>query len=399
MVSTKKREPQPLKKGQAKFQLIGEAKITDFTFDMDKESKTSDWIYHRLNLGINCGKGNVVYADMMGGYGSDRDNVLYVHGKKENEKGKMVDDWSNRFEIDWDDRFDKDILGTIGDNCFIKVGIEKDDKGKIFTKRFLSQYDAIKYIEEHLEDGLIVNVKGDLKYNIYNDVLQTKKEITSIFLSKIDNPEKYRATFAQTVLLTKDSIGKIDKEKAIYPIDAYVVDYVGKIDGEKIGKNVAFEKIFELEVDTKNPNKTKKFLDKILKVKKDIVEVVLEGNIVEGQTLTVITEDDLPDDIKELVEMGAYTLEDAINKLVVGGNKEKRMIIKRPQIKMIGESDEKTPVIMIDRDKYIEDDLVFLYQLTNSSEKEETYNDEIEDDEEDEGLDWIKELDDKEIPF
>lgn len=353
----------PLKKGQAKFQLIGEVKINDYTYQIDQESQRSDWIYNRLNLGVDCGNGNVVYADMMGGYGANRDNVVYVHGKKENDNGKMIDDFDNRFTIDWDDRFDENILETIGDMCFIKVGIEKDAKKKTFVKRFLSAYDAIKYIQEHLEDGMVINVKGRLKYSMYNDNIQTNKEIQSIFVSKIDDPSRYRATFTQTVLLDKYSIGKVNKEKKIYPITAYAVDYVGKYDGQEIKESVVFPINLELDIDINNPKNTKKFLAKILKVRKDITEITLEGDIIEGQTLVEITEDDIPDDIKELIEIGAYTKEEAVNKLAVGGNKDKRMVIRRPQIRMAGKDDDRKPVIVKEDKKYTEDDLVRLNDL------------------------------------
>ena len=98
----KKNEKKPLekKKWVAQFNLVGKAKINDYTYKIDEKSEKSDWIYNTLNLGVDCGEkfGNV-YAEMMGGYGSDRDNVCFVHGKNDDKK----DDWDNRFTVDWDD--------------------------------------------------------------------------------------------------------------------------------------------------------------------------------------------------------------------------------------------------------------------------------------------------------
>lgn len=384
-------DKKPLKKGQALFQLIGEAKITDFTFKIDESSKKSDWIYNVLNLGVDCGNGNVVYADLMGGYGAERDNVLYVHGKKENDNGKLVDDFSNQFTIAWEDRFDEDILETIGEQCFITIGLEKDKKDKTFAKKFLSAYDAIEYVKEHLEAGTVINLKGDLKYSLYNESVQIKKEIRSIFLSKVDDPSKYKATFTQAVLLDKDSIGKLDKEKAIYPIYAKVVDYA-KFYGEKLIKqNITFMKAFELEVDKEKPENTKKFLEKVLKVKKDITEVTLEGDIIEGQSLVNITEEDIPDEIKELIDMGAYTYEETVNKLAVGGSKEKRMVVRRPAIKMVGKDDDKKPVILKTEGQYQDEDLIFDFMIEDDSEdyNEPESNDEVADDED---TSWLDEL-------
>ena len=358
---------------------------------MDETTKKSDWVWNQLNLGVDCGDGNVVYADLMGGYGSERDNVLYVHGQKENDKGKMVDDYSNQYTIAWEDRFDEDILETIGDQCFITIGLEKDDKDKTFPKKFLSAYDAIVYVQEHIKNGMVINVKGGYVYKTYQDSTQAVKEIKSIFLSKVDDPSKYKATFTQTILLDKDSVGKLDKEKAIYPIYAKVVDYIKEYNGKLVKQNITYDKMFELEVDKVKPENTKKFLDKVLKVKKDITEVTIEGDIIEGQSLVSITEADIPADIMELIDMGAYTMEDAINKLAVGGSKEKKMVIRRPAIKMVGEDDNKKPVILKTEGQYRDEDLLFDFMI-KKEESEENDPENNEEDEKEEDLSWMDAL-------
>ncbi len=364
----KKEEKIPLKKGKAQFMLIGEAKVNDYTFTLDKESDKSDWVYNVMNLGIDCGNGNIIYSDMMGGYGAERDNVLYVHGITEKD-GKKTDDYENRFTIDWADRFDETILESIGEGCFIKVGIEKDSKDKTFTKKFLSAYDAIEYAQQHLETGTVINAKGNLKYQPYNDMITTKKELTSIFLSKA-NPEDYKAVFTQTLLVDGDAIGKVDKEKAVFPISAYVVDYVGKYNGKDVKSSVAFTKTFELEIDKSKPENTKKLIQKMFTPSKKglLVEVTVEGALLEGASVVNITLDDVPEDIRELIELNVLTEEEAINKCAIGGNKEKRMIIKKPLITFVGEGEDKVPVLAINKDKYKETDLIFLSQLIDEDD-------------------------------
>ena len=369
----KKEDKTQLKKGQASFQLIGEAKISDYTFKIEEQSN-SGWIYNNMNLGVDCGNGNVVYADMMGGYSSVNDSLIYVHGKKENDAGKEVDDYENRFTIDWDDRFDQDIVEQVGNQCFITVGLEKDAKDKTFTKKFLSSYDAIEYIKEHLTDGTVINVKGNLKYSLYQESIQVKKEITSVFLSKVDNQSKYSATFQQSILVDKDSIGKYDKESGSFPITAYVIDYVGKYGEDKIEikQNVAFPKVFQFEVAESDLEKGIKLLAKMFKAKKDNVnEITVEGIIVEGQAKVNITIDDVPEDIRELIELGAYTEEEALAKCAVGSNREKKMIIKKPLIKFVGDGDDKKPVVSRQDEKYKFDELVFLSQLLPKEEDNE----------------------------
>lgn len=364
------------------FTLIGEAKINkDYTYKLNEKSEKSDWIYNSLDLGVYCGeKHGTVYAELMGGYGAERDNVIYVHGKDEDGR----DDFENKFTIDWEDRFDESILETIGDLCFMTVGLEKyeaksknSDKKeeKVYYKKFLSAYDMIQYINENLEDEMVINVKGTLKYSQYNGNTQVKKEISSLVLSKVENPADYKAKFLQTMLLTKNSVGKEDKKTGVLPIYAKVLDYVKDYKGKEVRQNIPFAKMFEYEMDLENPENSKKVIDKVFKVTKDVTEITFEGDLVEGGATVVPTEDDLPDDIKTLIEIGVYTLDEAIEKCTVNSGREKRMILRKPYIKMTEDKEGvKTPVLQKFERKYTEDDLIldFMYDQEDESVEEDT---------------------------
>lgn len=361
-----KKEKKALEKKNwtSSFMLIGEAKLNDYTYKMDEKSEKSDWIYNSLNLGVYCGdRCGTVYAEIMGGYGAERDNVIYVHGKDEDGR----DDFENRFTIDWDDRFDESILETIGDLCFTTVGLEKDKSGKVFYKKFLTPYDMIAYINDNLEDGMVVNVKGNLKYSTYNDTVQTKKEITSVVLSKVDDVSKYAARFTQTMLLTKDSCGKPDKSTGVLPIYAKVLDYVKTYKGKEVKTFIPLDKVFEYELDMNNPEVSKKVVDTLFKVKKGVTEVTFEGDLVEGGATVTATEDDVPDDIKALVAIGVFTMEEALAKCSVNSGRERRMILRKPLIKMVGKDDKKAPVVQKFEQKYEEEDLIldFMYEDTS----------------------------------
>ena len=358
------------------FTLIGEARINkDYTYELNKKSEKSDWIYNSLNLGVYCGeKYGTVYAGLMGGYGSERDNVIYVHGKDEDGR----DDFENKFTIDWEDRFDESILETIGDLCFMTVGLEKYEnkskEEKVFYKKFLSAYDMIQYINENLEDGMVINVKGNIKYSQYNGNTQAKKEINSLVLSKVENSADYKAKFLQTMLLTKDSTGREDKKTGVLPIYAKVLDYVRDYKGKEVKQNIPFTKMFEYELDLENSEMNKKVIDKLFKVSKDVTEITFEGDLIEGGATVVPTEDDLPDDIKTLIEIGVYTLDEAIEKCTVNSGREKRMVIRKPYIKMTEDKEGiKTPVLQKFERKYTEDDLIldFMYEDESITEEHE----------------------------
>lgn len=360
MAKTKERKA--LKKGKAAFNLIGRVKVTDKTFNLDN-SYDSGWTDNSMYVGVDCGNGNTVYAEMRSGFFPDKDNVIRAYSKDEkDDAGK-----SKSVEIAWEDRLDESLYDSISDSSFLTVGVEKDVKDKTVYKKFLTAYDAVEYLNEHLEDGMIVNVKGTIGYSEYEDNVSTKKEITSIVLSKIDDEADFKATFSQTILVDSKSIGKKNDDKGTMELVAYVVDYVGKpkIDGEKIEvkKNVTYPKTFEVAIN-ENPEITTKMLQRFFKPKKGkITEITVTGNLVEGGSTVNITEDDIPDDIKELIEMGLYSEEEAEKKIAVGnGNRERRMIIVKPDIIYVGTGDDRKPTVAFEDGKYDEDDLYFYEQ-------------------------------------
>ena len=366
------------------------------TFNIDAESQTSDWIYSSMQLGVDTGNGGVVYSNLMAGYGATRDNVIYVHGTKKDNNGKVVSDFENRFTIDWEDRFDDDVLETVADDCFIKIGIEKDNKGKTYVKKFLSAYDAVEYLSEHLTEGTVVNVSGTMQYQYYNDSVSVQKNIKSIYLST-KTEEDFKSEFRQTILLDTDSIGKLDKEKNTYPIDCYVVDYVGKVDGKEIKQNVVFPQTFYFDIlDAENPDKTKKLLDKFFKPSKKggILELGVIGTFAEGNVVSTTTLEELDEDVKMMVDLGMITEEEALAKYT-NGNRERRMVIKQFITKNDGDAENKHLVIMKDEDKYKQSDLVFLSSLIDADDEEEeeiSVDVDIDDDSDEDEDAWMREL-------
>ena len=381
-----------LTKGTANFNLIGKAVINNYTFGIDKESRNgSDWIYNQMQLKVNTGEYGDIKSEMMGGYGSERDNVVYVHGRKDDNK----DDFKNSFTIAWEDRFDEEVLKTIGDMCFITVGLEKDENEKVIYKKFLSQYDAITYIKEHLKDGEIVNVKGNLSYQIYNGSLSIKKEITSIALSGAEEKD-FKATFTQTLLVESDGVGRPNKETRTLPITAYVVDFANEFDGKNIirmdngkkkkGTNIPMVKEFDFKIG-EDIEKAKKMVKYFKAKNKKVTEITVEGIFRQGGNLETqqVTIDDIPDDIKELIELGLYDEKEILDKQAFanGANKSpEEMLIIRPKVNMVGDEGNKTPQMAVDPDKYNEEDLYIDNVLEANGAKFDIPDDEVEDIEE-----------------
>jgi len=347
------------------FNLIGKAKINDYTFKIDEKSEKSSWIYNALNLSVDCGeKYGVVYCSAMGGYDEEKAGIIFAHGKKEDGS----DDFENQIQVAWEDRFNDGILKSLGDMCFITVGLEQTNKNKVFRKKFLSEYDAIAYIQEHLEEDMVVNVHGNIRYSLYQDEVKMQKNITSIILSKVNDPTKYKATFVQTVLLDKSSASlskeNINKEKGIMYVSTRVLDYLKEFNGIEVKGQYPFQKEFEFEMDFNNEKNCKIIMEKIFKVKKDVTQITFEGEFISGGAVVTPTWDDIPDDIKDLVG-SVFTREEALQRCSTNGNREERMVLRRPNIRLIGE--DKTPTLQKFEQRYTEDDLALDYLAQETS--------------------------------
>lgn len=366
------------------FNLVGKPVINDYTFKIDEKSEKSNWVYNALNLGVDCGeKHGTVYAEMMGGYSEENENRIYAHGKKDDGS----DDFDEQIVVAWEGRFNDAVLEDIGDLSFLTVGLEKTNADKTYYKKFLSAYDAIAYIKEHMTDDMVINVRGNLKYSEYNGNVQVRKNITSIALSKAE-PSSYKATFTQSVLIDKDSasLKEIDKDKGVMFVNARVLDYVKEVNGVEVKGQYPYKKQFEFAMDFSNETQCKKIYEKLFKVKKGVSQVTFEGDFVEGGAVVTTTIDDLPDDIRDLVEMGVYTEEEACAKCTANGNRERRMVLKKPMIKLVGE--DKTPVIQVFTERYDEDDLYLDYVFN----KAETKKEEAEESSSDNSMEWLNSL-------
>ena len=138
-----------------------------------------------------------------------------------------------------------------------------------------------------------------------------------------------------------------------------------------------------------NEKQCKTVYEKLFKVKKDVTQITFEGDFIEGGAVVTATWDDIPDDIKDLVEMGVYTKEEALAKCTANGSRERRMVLKKPMIKLVG--DDKVPVVQKFEEKFTEDDLILDYLYKNKK----TNNDETEAEEEsssDNSMDWLNAL-------
>lgn len=334
-------EEKKLTKGKAQFEVVGEVgKIGDWTYKIDEKSD-SGYLYSSVQLNINVADNNAIRVEAMGGFfPNSTNNVVRVRSKETND----------RFEIDWDDRKNETILDSVSDFDFITVALEKDVKGNLFYKKFLTWYDAVDYVKDHLEAGMVVKVKGNLAWSEYNDVVKARKNIQSIYITTA-KPEEYHATFVQAILLDSDALDKSHaKEDRIIDVNAKIVDY-----DKQIKKQRPYEFNFKFKLDEGNEKACLAVMNKFLTVPKNVIrELYAEGNIIEGAEVGTVSIDDISDELKDLIECGIYSEEEVLGKMAVKGDKVVSLYIKRPYFQKDKEGVAK---VYMDDTKYTAEDL------------------------------------------
>ena len=316
-----------LKKGASSFKLVGKMVITPNTFKMESKSGTG-YISNKMYVGVNCGKGNTVYAQMFGGY-SNSASKLYLHGKQTdpNNPRRDTDDYSNQFEIAWDDRFNVDVLSDSGPSCFLQVALEKDTDGNLQTQKFLSPYDAIRYIKDVTDrmsaeekDKLIVDIRGNIEYRYYEGKVNYQKTITSIKITDVTE-DKYTSSFTQAIYVDKDGIGKADMERKVLPLTVKVAEYVNKYKNTEIKETVPLEVEMELDANAK----IAPWLANNIKKSSGYAKAVILGSFVESGSTESFDVSSLPPDVQKYIADGVLSEEDVM-RTVASGNQRQQIL-------------------------------------------------------------------------
>ena len=348
-----------LKKGVSRFQLLGTAKINDKTFAINQKGKNnSNYIFNQLNLGIDCGNGepNVIYTTLMDGYDTIKGKTIYCHGEKTDDNGKKVDDYEKQILVNFADRELENE--EIAESCYITVGIVKDTEGNIIKKKFLSAYDVVAYLKENLKEGMVVSVRGNLKFTVYQGKTQMKREMTSIWISNAEKKD-FKAAFEQQIWFTQDGFNEKVDEDGYMPIYGYVVDYY-----DKDVKNVCYP--FSLNINTVAMPKYETIIKNYLRPdkKENVNKVSVEGRWVKTDNTVEVTYEDLSQDLKDQVDLGMLTEEEALGRVVGNQRGEFKTLFKS----ICTRKDSKTGVItlLVDKDNSKVEDIVLPPEKTEA---------------------------------
>lgn len=396
MSKKKKEELTELQGGKNSVVICGVAQLKEEggSFEINSESKKSKngWKYSRANIGIKTAEGNVIYVESFGGHAMKGDIVVYTQNK-DNEA----------IQVNWKDRNSEKIMKTINPFKLFKVGIEQDEEGNIIQKEFMAEKDFIEYLKKHLKDGMEIKVKGSFEFQEYEGETRRKISINSVQLltektvkKKVDGEvvqktikteDQYLAKGILTLLIEEDTfsgVSKNNKEDGYVTVQCYTPYYVGK----PIKKNLAFTCPITFKL---KDSKTAKMIEKLMVASKGrVTELTITFEIREGYDSTVVDEDtiEIDEEMQELIDLGAMTLDDVIEQMTIRGNKISQLVFLKP---LVTKTEDGKPKLMRTEDKYPSE---LLYEEEEEEDDElgtETSLDDDDDDDDDES--WLDDMD------
>ncbi len=165
-----------------------------------------------------------------------KNNRAYVEAVGwQNDIIKTKDTDGNNIDIDWDDRFDDDVIKSVV-NYRKNVITDGDDR-----QEFITPYDFCEYIKDHIDElkDKRFAVTGQTQENFYNGKESKRFQINNLYVVDKDDERKNKLELTTVIYWNKESIDTTDfkEEKKIY-INAYTQEYLSGRDlGSDGGEN------------------------------------------------------------------------------------------------------------------------------------------------------------------
>lgn len=223
---------------------------------------------------------------------------------------KTMDVNNEKLDVDWEDRFDEDVIEKVANYRKYIVDLGDDHGGR---QEFLTAYDMIEHLHEYLPgyDGRVV-VTGQFTRDWYakKGVYFNKFRVQNVFAA----PEERRSKLLLTMDLfyNKDSLDGSDFEKTKKMLlDCYIEQYINKDEGRKY---VPIQVVFsgaKYDLEKEKHKKLFNYKMKYIKVKnKNMVHIPWEIVLLRGAEEAEFDESMLTDSQREQVELGIKTVED-----------------------------------------------------------------------------------------
>ena len=144
----------PQTKGE--FQIRGNASgVLKNNFFTSKKTKNNTDM-NLLNFGVKFDDGQTAYLTLNGMVNKS----VYYYNSKEKKTQDVA--WNDRYKTPGED------YKLIGVNVGL-VATEDEDGNKVNDKKMLADYDAAKYVSEHLKDDMPIFTRGTMEFDSYVD--------------------------------------------------------------------------------------------------------------------------------------------------------------------------------------------------------------------------------------
>ena len=223
---------------------------------------------------------------------------------------KTMDIDNEKMDVDWDDRFDDDVIEKVANYRKYIVDLGDDHGGR---QEFITVYDMIEHLQKYLPDydGRVV-VTGQFTRDWYakKKMYFSKFRIQNVFAAPEER--KNRLLLTMDLFYNKNSLDDSDfDENKKMTLDCYIEQYINKDEGRKY---VPIQVVFSgAKYDLEN-EKHKKLFDykmKYIKVKnKNMVHIPWEIVLLRGAEEADFDESMLTDSQREQVELGIKTVDD-----------------------------------------------------------------------------------------
>jgi len=247
--------------------------------------------------------------------GEDKTKPIKTFSKTKNEDGKIV-----KLEIPYSKRLDPKVIEEVANFKKIKIG----------DNVFITEYDAINFIEENILEleGKPIIVTGQVKFDVYNSKIYTKYYMNNIY-TELKDDVKEGFTGQLALFITPDTISEdykkgkdinyslVEKERVIV-FNTYIEEYNSdKSTREEVPYlYIPVQTCIKLKdkFDFNNPDHMKqlKFRVENLVVKKGIYEIGMNCEFIRGAEKEDIKYEDLTTWEKSRIESGDTTFEEIV---------------------------------------------------------------------------------------
>ena len=238
-------------------------------------------------------------------------NMAFVEAFDSQQKViKTMDIDNEKLDVDWEDRFDEDIIAKVANYRKYIVDLGDEHGGR---QEFITVYDMIEHLNKYMPDykGRVV-VTGQFTRDWYakKKTYFSKFRVQNVFAAPEER--KNRLLLNMDLFYNRDSLDDSDfDETKKMTLDCYIEQYISKDEGRKY---VPIQVVFSgAKYDLTN-EKHKKLFDykmKYVKVKnKNMVHIPWEIVLLRGAEETEFNESMLTDSQREQVELGIKTVDD-----------------------------------------------------------------------------------------